>query len=199
MRVLFTFRRYKRGSELYDSRPTDSQEHYLVSPIGYIRTPFVRAQGTPIQGKAAAGTEGIVELNSGLEHALRDLEHFERLWLLYLFHHASAPQLVVRPYLDPVEHGVFATRSPARPNRIGMSAVRLLRVEGPRLHVADVDMLDGTPLLDIKPYVPAFDHFSVSRIGWYAGKSPEGVVADDRFEAAGDTLLISGSKSREQL
>jgi len=162
---------------------TTFDEGFRVSPIGYIRTPFVRAEGTPIQSKSSAGTEGVIELNPGLEPATRDLEHFERLWLLYLFHRASEPRLIVRPYLDPVEHGVFATRSPARPNRIGMSVVRLSRVEGLHLYVTDVDMLDGTPLLDIKPYVPAFDHFTVSQVGWYAGKSPEGVVADSRFES----------------
>ena len=169
-------------NSIQNQNAATSDDSLRVSPIGYIRTPFVRAKGTPIQSTSSAGAEGIIELKPGLEPATRDLEHFERLWLLYLFHCASEPQLIVRPYLDPVEHGVFATRSPARPNRIGMSAVRLLRVEGLRLHVADVDMLDGSPLLDIKPYVPAFDYFTVSRIGWYAGKSPEGVVADSRFE-----------------
>jgi tRNA (Thr-GGU) A37 N-methylase len=85
--------------------------------------------------------------------------------------------------MDTVERGVFATRSPARPNHIGLSAVRLLSVDENRLLIADVDMLDGTPLLDIKPYVPAFDCFEVTRTGWYQGKSTQGAVADDRFEA----------------
>ncbi len=91
---------------------------------------------------------------------------------------------MVRPYLDPVERGVFATRSPARPNRIGMSPVRLLGVQGATLLVCDADMLDGTPLLDIKPYVPAFDHFPVTRVGWYERVSAAGAVADARFERA---------------
>ena len=89
-----------------------------------------------------------------------------------------------RPYLDPVERGIFATRSPARPNRIGMSPVGLLGVQGATLLVCDVDMLDGTPLLDIKPYVPAFDHFPVKRVGWYERVSAAGAVADARFERA---------------
>jgi tRNA-Thr(GGU) m(6)t(6)A37 methyltransferase TsaA len=91
--------------------------------------------------------------------------------------------LIVRPYLDDQERGVFATRSSARPNHIGISAVRLLSIEQNCLFVEGVDILDGTPLLDIKPYVPAFDHFEVVRTGWYAGKSVHGATADERFEA----------------
>ncbi len=153
-----------------------------IQPIGSIRTPFKQATGTPIQSSAANGAEGTVEMFLEFEDGLKDLEQFERLWLIYRFDRASAPQLIVRPYLDPCEHGIFATRSPARPNQIGMSAVRLIGIEGPRLRVADVDMLDGTPLLDIKPYIPAFDHFPVTKVGWYRDRSPAGVVADDRFE-----------------
>jgi len=119
----------------------------------------------------------------GLIEGLRDLEGFDRLWLIYQFDRASEVQLVVRPYLDTTVRGVFATRSPARPNHIGISMVRLLTVEGSRLHVADVDMLDGTPLLDIKPYVPVFDSVEQSRTGWLNGKSASEVVADGRFEA----------------
>lgn len=154
----------------------------LIQPIGRIHTLFKQSKGTPIQSSGANGALGTIELFPEFEPGLKDIEALERLWLLYYFDRASAPQLTVRPYLDPVEHGIFATRSPARPNRIGMSAVRLLRVEKNQLFVADVDMLDGTPLLDIKPYVPAFDHFNVMRVGWYAERSPAGVVADDRFE-----------------
>ncbi len=91
-------------------------------------------------------------------------------------------QLVVRPYLDDAQHGIFATRSSARPNRIGISPVRLLRVDGTRMTVADVDMLDGTPLLDIKPCVPEFDFLPVRRIGWFDGRLAQEAVADDRFE-----------------
>jgi tRNA-Thr(GGU) m(6)t(6)A37 methyltransferase TsaA len=104
------------------------------------------------------------------------------LWLIYLLDRASAPQLIVRPYLDIVEHGIFATRAPARSNPIGISAVRLLGMEGNQLLVADVDMLDGTPLLDIKPYVPAFDSFDAARIGWYEVCLRPDMVADGRFE-----------------
>jgi tRNA (adenine37-N6)-methyltransferase len=153
-----------------------------MSAIGLIHTPFARALGTPIQASGGNDAEGTVEVFPEFVEGLKDIEGFERVWLFYLFDRASEPSLVVQPYLDPHPRGIFATRSPARPNRIGMSAVRLLAIEGNSLRVGGVDMLDGTPLLDIKPYVPAFDHFAVTRIGWYEGTSPAGAVADDRFE-----------------
>jgi tRNA (adenine37-N6)-methyltransferase len=155
---------------------------FNVVPIGLIHTPFNSATGTPIQGAASNGTEGVVELQPAFIAGLRDLVEFERLWLIYVLDRACEVQLVVHPYMDTEERGVFATRSPARPNHIGLSAVRLLGIEQNRLLIADVDMLDGTPLLDIKPYVPAFDSFKHARAGWYAGKSAADVVADERFE-----------------
>jgi tRNA-Thr(GGU) m(6)t(6)A37 methyltransferase TsaA len=153
-----------------------------IAPIGVIHTPFKHAQGTPIQGVAGKHAEGVVEVLPDLIEGLRDLEGFDRLWLIYQFNRASDVRLVVRPYLDTTERGVFATRSPVRPNHIGISVVRLLQIEQNRLYIADVDMLDGTPLLDIKPYVPAFDSFDQSRAGWLNGKSGSEVLADDRFE-----------------
>jgi tRNA (adenine37-N6)-methyltransferase len=162
--------------------PAKLKSDLAFTPIGRIRTPFTRAAGTPIQSSVANGAEGTVELFPEFELGLKDLEAFDRLWLMYQFDRASEPQLLVCPYLDPCQHGIFATRSPARPNKIGMSPVRLIGIDGNRLHVADVDMLDGTPLLDIKPYVPAFDHFAVTRIGWYQDRPISGAVADNRFE-----------------
>ncbi len=156
-------------------------------PIGVIHTPFQRSEGTPIQSAVANGANGVIELYPEFVPGLRDVAEFERLWLIYLLDRAAPPQLTARPYLDTEERGVFATRSPARPNHIGFSAVRLLGVDENRLHISDVDMLDGTPLLDIKPYVPDFDCFNVTRVGWYAGKSAKNVVADDRFEARKST------------
>jgi tRNA-Thr(GGU) m(6)t(6)A37 methyltransferase TsaA len=154
----------------------------VIQPIGVIRTPFTQSAGTPIQSSVAGGADGRVELFAGFEEGLKDLDGFDRIWLLYYFHRASKQSLIVRPYLDKVGRGVFATRAPARPNHIGMSAVRLLRIEQNTLLVSDVDMLDGTPLLDIKPYVPAFDHFEVSKVGWCHGIPAAGSIADDRFE-----------------
>ena len=159
------------------------EESAAIAPIGLIHTPFRHADGTPIQGIAGKRAEGVVEVLPDLIEGLRDLEGFDRLWLIYQFDRASEARLVVRPYLDTTERGVFATRSPVRPNHIGISVVRLLHMEQNRLYVADVDMLDGTPLLDIKPYVPTFDSFVQSRVGWLDSKSASEVVADGRFEA----------------
>lgn len=155
---------------------------FTISPIGLIHTPFHQAMGTPIQGALAEDAQGVVDLLPELLPGLLDLDGFERLWLIYLLDRACAPQMQVRPYLEDAEHGVFATRAPARPNPIGLTAVRLLGIEDNRLLIAGVDMLDGTPLLDIKPYVPAFDSFAVNRVGWYQDKIAQGAVADDRFE-----------------
>ena len=155
---------------------------FALRAIGTIRTPFAASAGTPIQSRYAQGAEGTVEIFDEFAAGLKDIEGFDRLWLIYLFDRAVEAQLVVRPYLDNARHGIFATRSPARPNRIGISSVRLLRVEGTRLTEAGVDMLDGTPLLDIKPCVPEFDYLPVERIGWFEGRFAQDVVADDRFE-----------------
>lgn len=168
---------------MHNQEPASRLDDLTMHPIGLIHTSFQHALGTPIQGALSDGAEGVVEVLPEFVSGLRDVAAFERLWLIYLLHRASAPQMLVRPYLDDNEHGIFATRSPARPNHIGLSAVRLLGVEENRLLIADVDMLDGTPVLDIKPYVPEFDRFDVKRIGWYQGKSATGEVADDRFEA----------------
>lgn len=153
-----------------------------LDPIGIVHSPFKEATGTPVQASMAQGAVGTVEVFGAFADGLRDLDGFDRIWLLYWFDRAAAPKLIVTPYMDDQPHGVFATRAPARPNPIGMSAVRLLRIEGCTLHVADVDILDGTPLLDIKPYVPTFDAFSNSRAGWCDQALPSGRThADDRF------------------
>lgn len=152
-------------------------------PIGVIRSPFAEARGTPIQPSAAEGVRGEVEIFPDFLAGLKDLDGFERIWLVYWFDRAvQPPSLIVRPYLDPTDHGVFATRAPARPNPIGISAVRLLEVRGNRLSVCDLDVLDGTPLLDVKPYVPQFDCFPTSRSGWVADRLVDQAVADNRFQ-----------------
>jgi tRNA-Thr(GGU) m(6)t(6)A37 methyltransferase TsaA len=153
-----------------------------LHPIGIVHSPFKQSVGTPIQASIAQGAIGAVEVFPAFAEGLKDLEGFDRTWLLYWFDRAAAPKLIVTPYLDDQPHGVFATRAPARPNPIGMSAVRLLRVEGCTLHVADVDILDGTPLLDIKPYVPRFDHLPAERTGWLEQASDRPQTADRRFE-----------------
>lgn len=139
---------------------------FEYQPIGVIRTPHTRAADTPIQPVYAKGVRGRVELAPEYEPGLRDIEGFSHLHLIYAFDRAGAARLEVVPYLDDRSHGVFATRSPSRPNAIGLSLVRLIGREGAVLHVEDVDMLDGTPLLDIKPYIGRFDSRPDARCGW---------------------------------
>lgn len=152
-----------------------------VRPIGIIHTAFVQPAGTPIQPVYADGTEGTVEIFEPFLEGLADLEAFDRIWLLYWFHRAGEPKMRVIPYRDTQEHGLFATRAPSRPSPIGLSCVRLSRIDGNVLHIRDVDILDTTPLLDIKPYVPAFDSFPAARIGWLGEQRTGRVVADQRF------------------
>ena len=138
--------------------------------IGVVHTPFKQPRGTPIQPSAAADAEGVVEVFEEFADGVCDLDGFSHIILLYHFHLVSGSALKVKPYMDTVERGVFATRSPRRPNPIGLSVVRLLRIEGNRLFIRGVDILDGTPLLDIKPYVPQFNVGGDVRIGWLEKK-----------------------------
>jgi tRNA-Thr(GGU) m(6)t(6)A37 methyltransferase TsaA len=153
------------------------------SPIGVIHSPFKRIENMPIQPAAAVGVRGTVEVDAEFAGGLRDLDGFSHIILLYHFHRAGQAKLTVTPFLDTESRGLFATRAPSRPNPIGLSVVKLLRVEGSTLHVENVDILDGTPLLDIKPYVPRFDHWDAERTGWLAsaGERVRGARADDRF------------------
>lgn len=137
-----------------------------MQPIGFVRSPFQSLQGMPIQTVAAAHAEGWLDVLPAFQPGLRDIDGFEYLILLTRLHQA-AEQLEVVPFMDTVRRGVFATRAPARPNRIGLSIVKLLRVCGGQLHFQGNDMLDGTPVLDIKPYVPALDVRQTERIGWF--------------------------------
>jgi tRNA-Thr(GGU) m(6)t(6)A37 methyltransferase TsaA len=156
-----------------------------LKPIGVIRTPFKQAAGTPIQPAFAEGAKGRIELFEEYAEGLRDLDGFERIWLLYWFDRTGPPCMTVTPFMDERPRGLFATRAPCRPNPIGLSPVRLLAVAENVLHVADVDVLDGTPLLDIKPYAPRFDHFHVGRSGWLERASGR-TAADARFEQQED-------------
>ena len=155
-----------------------------LRPIGVIHTSFREATGTPIQAAFANGAEGVVEVNAEYAAGLKDLAGFERVWLVYWFDRAAGCRLEVTPYMDTQPRGVFATRAPSRPNAIGMSPVKLERVEGNKLYIRDADMLDGTPLLDIKPYSPQFDCFAVSRSGWMDAVQDGQKTADGRFHQA---------------
>jgi tRNA-Thr(GGU) m(6)t(6)A37 methyltransferase TsaA len=156
-----------------------------LQPVGVVHTPFRDAAGTPIQPAFADGAAGTVVLDPSFAPALDDIEGFERMWLVYWMDRVGPYQPRVVPYRDTRERGLFATRSPCRPNPLGLSAVRLLRRDGCTLHVLDVDVLDGTPLLDVKPYVPAFDAHPSSRAGWFDRSGLDRRVADGRFHPAG--------------
>ena len=158
-------------------------ETITLSRLGLIHTPFTTLAGMPIQSVGAKGIAGWIELDPRYADGLRDLDGFEYIHLIYHLHQMSEAKLIVMPFLDNTPRGVFATRSPKRPNALGLSVVRLVGVNGTRVDIEDVDMMDGTPLLDIKPYVPAFDVRTTKRIGWFAGKINhiDQIRSDDRF------------------
>jgi tRNA-Thr(GGU) m(6)t(6)A37 methyltransferase TsaA len=153
----------------------------VFHPIGVIHSPFTEQRGTPIQSALAGDAAGWIEVAPPYIAALRDLAECERIWVLYHLDRTANFEPLVTPYLDTKEHGLFATRSPARPNPIGMSVLRMKAVAGTRIDVDGLDILDGTPLLDIKPYVPDFDAFSPSRAGWFDRVSKDNDKADSRF------------------
>ena len=157
------------------------QKKITIKPIGIIHSPFKKPEGMPIQPVFVGGAEGIVEILPQFADGLKDLEGFERIWLIYWFDRVVETKLVVTPFRDISKRGLFSTRAPCRPNPIGMSPVRLLRIAGNSFYVADIDVLDGTPLLDIKPYIPEFDCFENAKCGWMQNLRNKLSPADDRF------------------
>jgi len=149
-----------------------------MNPIGIIHTLYKTKQDCPIQPLYATGVEGRVEVFEQYAEGLKDVELFSHIYLLYHLDRADAIQLVRPTFLDDTPHGIYASRHPCRPNGIGMSIVKLLRREGNVLIVEGADMLDATPLLDIKPYIAKFDAFPYASEGWFADKpwrqKPEG-------------------------
>jgi tRNA-Thr(GGU) m(6)t(6)A37 methyltransferase TsaA len=143
-----------------------SSDNVIYKPIGLIRSENMKPEETPIQPIYATGHQGRVEIRPAYAEGLRDLDGFSHVYLIYHFHATDPPKLVVRPFLQDVERGVFATRAPCRPNPIGISIVRLKSRQGNVLYVDDLDVLDGTPLLDIKPYVARFDRIEDCSNGW---------------------------------
>jgi len=139
-------------------------------PIGIIRSPFKETKETPIQPNAAKDIEGIVEIFPEYQRGLKDINGFSHIILICHFHLSKKYSLEVKPYMDNNLHGLFATRAPARPNPIGLSVVRLVKVEKNKLYVKDIDIVDGTPLLDIKPFVPEFNSQDIMQIGWLERK-----------------------------
>lgn len=150
-------------------------------PIGFIRSPFKERRGMPIQPTRGRGARGTIEIMPEYADGLADLDGFSHIVLIYYFHRSQGFDLRVTPFLDTEKRGLFATRAPRRPNAIGLSVVRLLGIEGNLVTVQDVDMLDGTPLLDIKPYVPEFDIHTEVREGWLESVRHREVDSDDRF------------------
>lgn len=161
-------------------------------PIGIIHSPFKSVEGTPIQSTGAEGIEGTVEVFTEYLAGLQDLDAFSHIILTYHFHLSKGYSLEVKPFLDDKTRGLFATRSPARPNPIGISIVRLVEVKGSTLYIEDIDVVDNTPLLDIKPYVPDFDWRKGARIGWLSGKSSNvrEKKADTRFTSEDNICSI---------
>lgn len=160
-----------------------NKKNIYFSQIGVFHTPHKNPKGTPIQPTAAKGTEGQIEIYSEYTPGLLDLEMFSHIIVLYYFHLTKEGELLVKPFMDNKQHGVFATRASARPNPIGLSILELSKIEGNILYVRDVDIVDGTPLLDIKPYVPDFDSRKDVRTGWLEKnihKLPD-VKDDERF------------------
>ena len=142
----------------------------VYKPIGVVHSPFKVAKDVPIQALAAEGVMGQIEVALEYVEGLKDVDSFSHLILIYHFHLARDYSLLVKPFLDERIHGVFATRAPSRPNPVGVSIVRLAKIEKNVLHIQDVDIVDGTPLLDIKPFVPEFDQRKTERIGWLKKK-----------------------------
>ena len=152
-----------------------------LKPIGIIGTPYTEPKEMPIQERFKDDVDGWVELNEGYVPGLQDLDGFSHLILVYYFHRSDREELQGRPYLEDESHGIFAIRSPHRPNHLGLSIVRLQRIEGNRVYFTEVDMLDGTPLLDIKPYVEHFDRRDNVKSGWVdehfsAGATPDRTI-----------------------
>jgi len=139
---------------------------FVVKPIGLIRTPHKIPSETPIQPVFSLGIRGSVLLDPEYADGLLDLDQFSHIILIYYFHRSEGARLILKPYLQDKKHGIFATRAPHRPNPIGFSVVKLIAVEKNILHIEDVDILDETPLLDIKPYVKRFDSQDNVRSGW---------------------------------
>ena len=161
-------------------------ETFQYKSIGVIHSPFDKLEGMPIQPVGARGIKGTVDVEAEYEDGLKDLDGFSHIILVYHFHLAEGYSLQVKPFLDNTPRGIFAVRAPKRPNPIGISVVRLERIAGTRLHISNIDVVDGTPLLDIKPYVPDFDGAEDVRIGWLADRADRAADkrSDGRFRSS---------------
>jgi tRNA (adenine37-N6)-methyltransferase len=157
----------------------------IINPIGVIHTPHTDVKDMPIQPIAAEGIRGYIEILPEYADGLKDIEGFSHLTLFYHFHQISGYELLVTPFMDTEKRGIFATKAPKRPNAIGLSTVKLICIQGNILHIEQVDMLDGTPLIDIKPFYPRYDNRNDVRIGWLEKNKDlplEQLRSDERFK-----------------
>ncbi len=158
---------YRRSEEYLNNN-----RNFIMKPIGTIRTPHVNMEGTPVQPRWAKGTHGTIEIDDEYAPGLLDLDGFSHIIVLYVFDRITdVLHLTPVPFLDTKPHGIFATRSPWRPNHIGLSVLAIVSINGNTIEVEGVDMLDGTPVLDIKPHVPDFEPDGEIKIGWLDGKT----------------------------
>jgi tRNA-Thr(GGU) m(6)t(6)A37 methyltransferase TsaA len=144
------------------------ESSFIYYSIGIIHSAYKDTKGMPVQTAGARGVKGSIAIFEEFAGGLKDLEGFSRIILIYAFHKSRAFSLEVVPFLDTVNRGVFSTRAPRRPNAIGISVVHLVKIEGSIIEIEDVDVLDGTPLLDIKPYIPELDSYPDASAGWTA-------------------------------
>lgn len=166
------------------SQTRKKMKEIIYKPIGIIHSPYTQPKGTPIQPTASKGNTAVIDLFPEYKEGLKDLNGFSHLILIYHFHLSKKSRLQQKPFMDEKKHGIFAMRGPSRPNPIGFSIVRLIQIKENKLTIADVDILDGTPLLDIKPYVPEFDQRTKTRIGWLSDniKKLQQTTDDGRFQ-----------------
>jgi tRNA-Thr(GGU) m(6)t(6)A37 methyltransferase TsaA len=164
--------------------PLPAPDAITYRAVGVVRSPYTTLEGMPLQSVGAPEVRGQIEIEPSFVAGLLDLQEFSHLHLITHLHRGAPGGLTVVPFLDDIRHGIFATRSPRHPNPIGLSVVRLLAVRGATLEIAGVDLLDGTPVLDLKPYVPVFDSVAAERTGWLerAAHRVHDVRADARFD-----------------
>ena len=168
-----------RDPPVRDEDPDELPE-VVLRPIGIVRSPYRYVHDAPRQGGVGAGAAATIELRRGLQNCVRDLRGFDRIWVLFQLHYARGWNELVRPPRDTVKRGVLATRSPHRPNPIGLSCVRVRDVRGRRIEIFDHDLLDGTPVLDVKPYLPYCDAHPDAAAGWVDGLPAD--APDHRWE-----------------
>lgn len=164
------------------------------NPIGIIHSPFHTIEDMPIQPAGAFGVRGYIDINEEYRAGLSDLDGFSHIYILYHFHLVESFKLKTIPFLDDHERGIFATRSPKRPNPVGLSVVKLIEIDQFVLHIENVDIIDGTPLLDIKPYVGEMEVVGEHRIGWLTGHEDRirSIRSDERFKDTGKRIKDKG-------